>query len=99
METGSIQWVYFVRVQGQFFLTNENISNPPIDAATFFGTNGDLPLGGDWDGDGNDSIGVWRPSSLEFFLSNDNIAIANQFVFGAVGDTPVVGDWDGKPNQ
>jgi len=83
---------------GNFFLTDENILNPPIDQSIFFGTNGDLPIGGDWDGNGVDTVGVWRPSTAEFFLSNDNININRQFIFGAVNtDQPIAGDWDGKP--
>ena len=31
-------------------------------------------MAGDWDGDGDDSVGVYRPSAGEFFLKNDNTA-------------------------
>ncbi len=61
----------------------------------FYGTTGDVPVAGDWDGDGRDSIGVYRNGT--FFLRNSNTAgFADlQFPFGAPGDRPIVGDWNG----
>lgn len=66
-----------------------------------FGLNGDLPVAGDWDNDGIDSVGVFRPSAGIFFLTDDNVAnpgIDHQLNFGIAGDLPVAGDWnaDGK---
>ncbi len=82
---------------GQFFLTDSNIANPPVDHSPIFGTAGDLPVAGDFDGDGKDTIGVWRPSVATFFLSNNNAAVDITAAFGANGDQPVVGDGDSKP--
>lgn len=65
-----------------------------------FGQAGDIPLAGDWNGDGIDTIGVFRvDTACTFFFSNDNTSVA--FAAGgfctAVGETPlsVVGDWNG----
>ncbi len=61
----------------------------------FFGTAGDVPVAGDWNGDGIDTIGIYRNGT--FFLRNtNNSGFADlQFPFGAAGDIPIVGDWDG----
>jgi hypothetical protein len=31
-----------------------------------FGTSGDLPVTGDWDGDGKTDVGTWTPSTSTF---------------------------------
>ncbi len=53
-------------------------------------------MAGDWNGDGIDTIGVYRPSIADFILSNSfsgTIDITAQL--GLFGDRPLVGDWDG----
>lgn len=52
---------------------------------------------GDWNEDGKDTPGVYRPSSNTFFLTNNNSSPTVDFSFalGATGDLPVAGDWDG----
>jgi hypothetical protein len=61
-----------------------------------FGQAGDLPIVGDWDGDGDDTVGVYRPSNTTFFLSNSNQNPQNNIisVFGVAEDLPVAGDWN-----
>ena len=65
-----------------------------------FGQTGDLPVVGDWDGTGNVRIGVYRPSTGEWFFDmNGNgkwdncTADACLGPFGQPGDLPVVGKW------
>ncbi|MEO7507139.1 MAG: SBBP repeat-containing protein, partial [Pyrinomonadaceae bacterium] len=91
---------------GQTFFTNADVSvlstgsitlNPGVDITAFLGIAEDLPVGGDWNGDGIDSLGLWRPSTAQFFLSDDNANLRPTFIFGITGDQPIVGDWDGKP--
>jgi hypothetical protein len=50
---------------------------------------------GDWNGDGKDTIGVFR--SGRWFLRNTNTTgVADQtFSYGLPDDVPVVGDWNG----
>jgi len=69
------------------------------DIAFWFGTSGDIPISGDWDGDGKDEIGVFRngPWYLDY---NGNMAwdpgsADVSFWFGTTGDQPVTGDWNG----
>jgi hypothetical protein len=54
-------------------------------------------LAGDWDGDGIDSIGIYRNGL--FYLRNSNTQGFADMVFalGNNGDVPIAGDWDGLP--
>ncbi len=64
--------------------------------ATERGQAGDVPIACDWDGRGNETIGVFRRG--EFLLYDSNASTARptaQFWFGNAGDTPLCGDWDG----
>jgi hypothetical protein len=68
-----------------------------------FGSPGDIPLVGDWNGDGFDEIGSFNPGNLFFYLDRN----ANGRWDGPAGgdlqyrlggrstDTPLVGDWNG----
>lgn len=68
-----------------------------------YGNPGDVPLLGDWDGDGFDTPGMYRPSNGFVYLSNilprdGGVGIADPdltFFFGMAGDKVFVGDWDG----
>jgi V8-like Glu-specific endopeptidase len=79
---------------GALYLKNQNTSGFANLYLTY-GIAGDYPVAGDWNGDGIDTIGVYRNGT--FFLRNSNTnGIANlAFSFGAAGDQPVVGDWNG----
>jgi hypothetical protein len=68
-----------------------------VETVTFqFGQAGDIPVIGDWNGDGTRTVGVVRGN--RWLLRNENSAGAPDidFVFGNPGDTPVVGDWNGN---
>ena len=58
-----------------------------------------MPLVGDWDGDGTDTVGLYAPDSSTFFLNNANATRNADIVFGfgpgGLGWMPLVGDWDG----
>jgi Tol biopolymer transport system component len=73
-------------------------------APVAFGQAGDLPVAGDWDGDGIDDVGVFRPSVSRFFLRRpvqvsdpfpQTVFFTVSFAFGQAGDLPLAGDWDG----
>ncbi len=85
----------------QFFIINELGANGgglgAADYSFTFGDEGDIPLSGDWDGDGVDGIAMYRPSTGEFFWRNalsTGAADGSRF-FGDIGDNPIAGDWDG----
>ena len=65
-----------------------------------FGLPADLPVAGDWNGDGKTKIGVFHNGS--WFLDNGNgqwdgcdVDRCHVEGFGMTGDLPVVGDWSG----
>lgn len=79
---------------GALYLKNSNTTGF-ADIAINFGLGGDYPVTGDWDGNGSDTIGVYRSGT--FYLRNSNtIGYADiVFPFGAPGDQPIAGDWNG----
>jgi hypothetical protein len=79
---------------GLLYLKNKNETGF-ADIGINYGIPGDYPVVGDWDGDGDTTIGVYRNGS--FYLRNSNtIGVADVvFPFGAPGDQPVAGDWNG----
>jgi hypothetical protein len=63
-----------------------------------FGIAGDLPVAGDWDGDGVDEIGTFRNGQWRLDVNNNGTMTAGDIfypAFGIAGDLPVAGDWDG----
>jgi hypothetical protein len=80
-----------------------NLDDDPFASITFgFGLAGDIPIVGDWDGDGTDNVGVVRAGLgndglLRWLFDTDEDATEDRPIvrFGLPGDKPVVGDWDG----
>src|SRR5690606_39045765 len=61
-----------------------------------FGVHTDLPVSGDWNGDGVDGIGVYRPSNGTFYLRETATPGASTHRTGFTqGGLPLAGDWDG----
>ena len=66
------------------------------------GQAGDLPIAGDWTGDGARKFGLYRPSTGLFLLDKNNNGAFDSGVDAALtfapatGDVPVVGDWTGS---
>ena len=79
---------------GALFLKNTN-SSGFADTNITFGNPGDYPVAGDWNGDGIDSVGIYRNGV--FYLRNTNTTGFADIVvpFGNPSDQPVVGDWNG----
>jgi CSLREA domain-containing protein len=75
-----------------------NLRNSAGVVTTFwYGNPGDLPIAGDWDGDGVVTPGLYRQTDGFFYSRNSNsTGIADVECFaGNPEDVPVVGDWDG----
>ncbi len=76
-------------------------TDPKADIVVHFGEPGDVPVVGDWDGDGVDTIGVARLNEAGDVLiwilsdSNENPFEWRKFSFGSKAHLPVAGDWDG----
>ncbi len=64
----------------------------------FYGLGGDVPISGDWDCDGVETLGLYRRSTGYVYLRNSNSqGNANiTFFFGIPGDVPVAGDFNGN---
>ena len=76
--------------------------NGPLggDWLLLFGATSDVPLAGDWNGDGYDEIGVQRGN--QYYLDRNGNGVWDGtaggdrlYTFRNVGDKPLVGDWDG----
>jgi hypothetical protein len=73
-----------------------------IDQSLQFGLAGDIPVVGDWNGDGMSDFGAVRFKNglaYWYFDSNGNrqwdSGVDQSLQFGIQGDIPVVGDWNG----
>jgi len=80
---------------GLFYLRNTNSSGPQDILVVYGGDASDLPVVGDWNGDGIDTVGVYRNSTGFFFLSDSNTTpnVDYTVLFGNPGDTPFAGKW------
>jgi hypothetical protein len=61
---------------------------------------GDVPVAGDWTGDGFAKVGIYRASSGTWYLdaNNNGVLDAGDYIYsygGLAGDMPFVGDWSG----
>jgi hypothetical protein len=78
----------------------DQLSTGIADHTMVLGIPGDDGLAGDWNGKGFDSPGVYRPSSIRFYLSNQvcNCSVIGDYEvpYGVSGDAPVVGDWSAQ---
>ncbi|MCC8994427.1 MAG: hypothetical protein LM550_12230, partial [Candidatus Contendobacter sp.] len=58
-----------------------------------------LPLVGDWDGNGTQTIGLYNPATARFYLRNSNSKGAADLTFfygpANAGWKPLIGDWNG----
>jgi hypothetical protein len=82
-------------------LRNSNTQGT-ADVEYFFGDPNDLPLAGDFDGDGCDTVSIYRPSEGRVFVINrlgdgsGGLGSADlAYFFGNPGDKPFIGDFDG----
>jgi subtilisin len=77
-------------------LRNTNSAGSP-DYTFTYGSLNDRPAAADWNGDGSDSIGYYRPSTGAFYLRNSNSIGPPDSTFtfgGGSGDLPIAGDWN-----
>jgi len=82
--------------------SGDGVFNAADDEQYAFGLAGDIPVTGDWNGDGKTEIGVNR-GGRNWYLDTSGNGVFNaaedkQYAFGLAGDIPVTGDWnnDGK---
>jgi hypothetical protein len=78
-------------------LRNSNTSGP-ADMVVTYSHGRDVPITGDWDGDGDDTIGVVRGDTWLLRNAIAGGAADISFVYGSASylELPVPGDWDGN---
>jgi hypothetical protein len=98
--TATVGVAYSTPAGLQWHLRYANHSGP-ADKIFYYGAPYDIPVVGDWDGNGTDTVGIARPRpnvGLEWDLRNYNSSgppNVTPFLYGASTDVPVVGNWDG----
>lgn len=82
-----------IQTSGQYDYLNGTTGYDYINES--WGTTGDLPVPGDYDGDRRNDFAVWRPSNKTFYVlrSSDRSTVSRQW--GTSGDLPVPADYDG----
>jgi hypothetical protein len=90
--------------EGRWYLDHD--CNGTTDQTVLLGTNNDLPVVGDWTGDGVTDLGVYRPSIGRIYLDNGDKVWQGCapgpeicFNYGLQNDKPVAGDWNGNGIQ
>ena len=103
--TGAVTIGLYSTTQSVFYLRNSNSGG--IADTTFVygpakiapGSTADIPIVGDWDGNGTDTIGLYDPTTSVFYLRNSNSSgFADViFAYGPAngGLVPIAGDWNG----
>jgi len=80
------------------YLINDFSHNEADISFNYSGTaSGDRIVVGDWDGDGDDTVGVFRPSTTTWYLRDTFTQTSANivFTFGESYMNPVAGDWGG----
>lgn len=96
-DISAIQGIYGPNPGPRFFLRNSNDAGVPSVIARYSDP-GHFPLVGDWDGDGDDTIGIYDPATRMFHLNDQNDSSTHEHAttYGDPGvDFPLVGDWNG----
>jgi hypothetical protein len=82
---------------------NDGDCSDPAESSFKFGRTSDIPLAGDWDNNGTDTPGIFRPPNIWCLSNNFDGDCADpgerNFAFGSNGDKPVVGDWFGSSSD
>ena len=89
--------VWLLDATGECVNRRGTVDQPVV--RSFGGEEGDIPVVGDWEGNGRAHLGVFRKGGRWILDSNGNGALDagdRSFVFGGIlEDMPVVGDWNG----
>ena len=72
-------------------------ANYTTSAGFAWGLNGDVPVPGDFDGDGRSDVAVYRPVNSQWYILNSSTGFTTSTTsgWGLNGDMPVPADYDG----
>lgn len=85
--------VVFRQSDGQGYFYCRKNDNPAAQELYIWGASNDIPLPGDYDGNGAIDVGVYRPSSSMWYTWGGSANFTIQW--GRAGDIPVPADYDG----
>ena len=82
---------------GGLFVVRQGLEIGAEQTTFYFGNPGDTAFSGDWDCDGDETLGLYRRSDGYVYLRNSNTqGVADiSFYFGNPGDIPIAGDFNG----
>ena len=86
------------RASNGLILLRNALSSGSPDFSMVLGSPGDVPVFGDWNGDGATSVGIYRPSGGTFYLGGQacnscSVSIGYTFNYGSPNMKPIAGDW------
>jgi hypothetical protein len=67
------------------------LKNGSVNTTVSWGVSTDLPVTGDWNGDGFADVGIFRPATHRFLLKNGSVTTTINW--GTDTDLPVAGRW------
>ncbi|MEU3167800.1 M23 family metallopeptidase [Streptosporangium sp. NPDC006930] len=83
----------------EFYLTDDWASEEATRAVVKYGNSPMVPIVGDWDGNGYDTVSTYDPTTGRFYISNNPAGGKAEYTFqygnANVGAVPFVGDWNG----
>jgi len=82
--------------EGKWYTINSG--NAAISEFTW-GLNGDVPIPGDYSGDGKSDFAVFRPSNQTWYRIHSDTFQIHIITWGLPGDFPTPGDYDGDGKQ
>ncbi|WP_434094139.1 CHAP domain-containing protein [Nonomuraea wenchangensis] len=81
----------------EFYLSDSQSSSVATRPVIAFGNSPMVPIRGDWNGDGKDTVSAFDPTTGTFYISDtpESGQASYTFRYGDPGAVPFVGDWDG----
>jgi len=81
------------------FTLGDSLPTPSVFTAFAYGSRPQVPIMGDWDGDGTGTAGAYKGGVFNLNNQNDGSAPDITFAFGDPRGFPVVGDYDGDGTE
>jgi hypothetical protein len=89
-----VYWESEATNNAQAFFDYDRFSNDSSVSPQPWGLSGDIPIGGDFDGNGSLNVGVFRPSNGTWYIFSSAGANQKSVPWGIAGDKPVPADYD-----